>query len=145
MDVPPAGFVSGGGVGIPSSSNGVFVILDTYDNGCGTNPEIQIYQGTNYSECGSGMINRATNQSYLRSSSYQTCRIEYVSGSINVYINNTLRLTGNYSSSFIGYMGFTASTGGARDKHSIKNARIFADIATANAGPDKETNSPRRK
>jgi gliding motility-associated-like protein len=136
LDVPPTGFVSGGGVGIPSSSNGVFVILDTYDNGCGTNPEIQIYQGTNYSECGSGMINRATNQSYLRSSSYQTCRIEYVSGAINVYINNTLRLTGNYSSSFIGYMGFTASTGGARDKHSIKNARIFADIATANAGPD---------
>jgi len=136
LDVPPSGFVSGGGVGIPSSSNGVFVILDTYDNGCGTNPEIQIYQGTNYSECGGGMINRATNQGYLRSSSYQTCRIEYVSGSINVYINNTLRLSGNYSSSFVGYMGFTASTGGSRDKHSIRNARIFADIATADAGQD---------
>jgi gliding motility-associated-like protein len=136
LDVPPSGFVSGGGVGIPSSSNGVFVILDTYDNGCGTNPEIQIYQGTNYSECGSGIINRATNMSFLRSSSYQTCRIEYVNGVINVYVNNTLRLSGNYSSTFIGYMGFTASTGGSNDKHSIKNVRIFADIATANAGPD---------
>jgi len=40
LDVPPTGFVSGGGVGIPATSNGVFVILDTYDNGCGTNPEI---------------------------------------------------------------------------------------------------------
>ena len=42
LDVPPTGFVSGGGVGIPAASNGVFVILDTYDNGCGANPEIQI-------------------------------------------------------------------------------------------------------
>ena len=136
LDVPPTGFVNGGGVGIPATSNGVFVILDTYDNGCGTNPEIQIYQGTNYSECGPGMINRATNMNFLRSNNYQTCRVEYNSGVITVYINNTLYLTGNYNASFVGYMGFTASTGGSTDKHSIKNVRIYADIAEANAGPD---------
>ena len=136
LDVPPTGFVSGGGVGIPSASNGVFVILDTYDNGCGANPEIQIYQGTGYNECGTGMINRATGLSFLRSSNYQTCRIEYNSGLISVYVNNALYLSGNYNANLIGYMGFTASTGGSNDKHSIKNVRIFADIAEANAGPD---------
>jgi len=136
LDVPPTGFVSGGGVGIPAASNGVYVILDTYDNGCGTNPEIQIYQGTNYSECGPGMINRATNMNFLRSSNYQTCRVEYNSGIISVFVNNNLYLTGNYNASFVGYMGFTASTGGSTDKHSIKNVRIYADIAIANAGSD---------
>jgi gliding motility-associated-like protein len=136
LDFPPTGFVSGGGVGIPAASNGVYVILDTYDNGCGTNPEIQIYQGANYSECGPGMINRATNMNFLRSSNYQTCRVEYNSGLISVFVNNTLYLTGNYNASFVGYMGFTASTGGSTDKHSIKNVRIYADIAEANAGSD---------
>ncbi len=136
LDVPPTGFVNGGGVGIPAASDGVFVILDTYDNGCGANPEIQIFQGPGYNECGAGMINRATSMNFLRSSNYQTCRIEYNSGLISVYVNNNLYLTGNYNASFIGYMGFTASTGGSNDKHSIKNVRIFADIAVANAGPD---------
>ncbi len=37
---------------------------------------------------------------------------------------------------FAGYMGFTASTGGLNDKHSIKNVQIFADLPAANAGAD---------
>ncbi len=136
LDVPPSGFVSGGGVGIPSASNGVFVILDTYDNGCGANPEIQIYQGAGYNECGTGMINRAEGLNFLRSSSYQTCLIEYNSGTLTVSVNGTPYLSGNYNANLVGYMGFTASTGGLNDKHSIKNVRIYADIAEANAGPD---------
>jgi len=136
LDVPPSGFVSGGGIGIPAASNGLFVILDTYDNGCGNNPEIQIYQGTNYSECGPGMINRIENMTFLRSNEYQSCLVEYNSGVISVFINDVLYLTGNYNASFIGYMGFTASTGGSTDKHSIKNVKIFADIAVADAGPN---------
>ena len=136
LDVPPSGFVSGGGVGIPAASNGVFVILDTYDNGCGANPEIQIYQGAGYDECGLGMINRAEGMNFLRSSSYQTCLIEYNSGTLTVSVNGTPYLSGNYNANLVGYMGFTASTGGLNDKHSIKNVRIYADIAEANAGPD---------
>jgi gliding motility-associated-like protein len=135
LNVPPAGFVNGGGVGIPSTSNGVFIVLDTYENGCGTNPEIQMYQGTGYNECGAGMITR-NGYPGLRSSSYRTCLIEYNSGTLNVSINGTQILSGNYNANLVGYMGFTASTGGANDKHSIKNVRIFADIAEANAGPD---------
>ena len=136
LDVPPSGFVSGGGVGIPAASNGVFVILDTYDNGCGVNPEIQIYQGAGYNECGPGMINRAEGMNFLRSSNYQTCLIEYNSGTLTVSVNGTQYLSGNYNANIIGYMGFTASTGGLNDRHSIKNVRIYADIAVADAGPD---------
>ena len=43
LDVPPTGFVSGGGVGIPSTANGIKVVLDTYNNCGGPNPGIQIY------------------------------------------------------------------------------------------------------
>jgi gliding motility-associated-like protein len=136
LDVPPSGFVSGGGVGIPAASNGVFVILDTYDNGCGANPEIQIYQGAGYNECGAGMINRAEGMNFLRSSNYQTCLIEYNSGTLTVSVNGTPYLSGNYNANILGYMGFTASTGGLNDRHSIKNVRIYADIAVADAGPD---------
>jgi gliding motility-associated-like protein len=136
LDVPPTGFVNGGGVGIPASSDGVFVILDTWDNGCGTNPALQIYQGAGYNECGPGMINQADGLNFLRSSDYQTCLIEYNSGLLTVSINGMVYLTGNYNANIVGYMGFTASTGGATDKHSIRNVKIFADIAIANAGPD---------
>jgi hypothetical protein len=31
LDVPPTGYVSGGGVGIPSTANGVKVVFDSYE------------------------------------------------------------------------------------------------------------------
>ncbi|MGB1729791.1 MAG: lectin-like domain-containing protein, partial [Crocinitomicaceae bacterium] len=56
LDVPPTGFVSGGGVGIPGSANGLKVILDTWNNCGGPNPELQIYSGTGYFECAPGIV-----------------------------------------------------------------------------------------
>lgn len=56
IDVPPAGFVVGGGVGIPATANGLKIVFDTYDNGCGANPEIQIYSGPGYDECIPGIV-----------------------------------------------------------------------------------------
>jgi gliding motility-associated-like protein len=139
LDNPPNGFGAGAGVGIPLGANGIFVVLDTYDNGCGQNPEIQLYQGIGgigYSECGSGMINRVTGLNSLRSSFYQTCSITYSNGLVNVIINGMPYLSGVCNVNLLGYMGFTASTGSLKDKHSIRNVKIFADIASANAGPD---------
>ena len=139
LDNPPNGFGAGAGVGIPAAANGIFVVLDSYDNGCGQNPEIQLYQsidGIGYSECGAGMVSRVTGFSSLRSSAYQTCSIAYLNGLINISINGTPCLSGVCNVSLLGYMGFTASTGSVKDRHSIRNVKIFADIATANAGPD---------
>jgi gliding motility-associated-like protein len=136
LDTPPSGFVSGQGVGIPSSVNGIFVIFDTWDNGCGVNPELQLYEGGNYSECNPNMISRVTNLGLLRSDNYQTCRIQYNAGVMNISINGTMYASGTITSSLSGYLGFTAGTGAAMDQHSIRNVKIYADIAVGNAGDD---------
>jgi hypothetical protein len=139
LDVPPTGYVSGGGVGIPSTANGIKVVFDTYNNCGGANPEIQIYNGPGYNECISGITtlnNIGGNLSFLRSYNYNTATISYNYGVVTVSINGTQYLTGNYNLNFLGYLGFTASTGGSNDRHSIKNVLVYADIATSNAGPD---------
>lgn len=139
LDVPPTGYVSGGGVGIPSTANGIKVVFDTYNNCGGANPEIQIYNGPGYNECISGITtlnNIGGNLSFLRSNNYNTATISYNYGVVTVSVNGTQYLTGNYNLNFLGYLGFTASTGGSNDRHSIKNVQVYADIATSNAGPD---------
>ena len=139
LDVPPTGFVSGGGVGIPSTANGIKVVFDTYNNCGGANPEIQIYSGPGYNECIAGITtlnNVGGNLNFLRSSTYNTAVISYNYGVVTVSVNGTQYLSGTYNLNFAGYMGWTASTGGSNDRHSIRNATIYADIATSNAGLD---------
>ena len=139
LDVPPSGFVSGGGVGIPGSANGLKIILDTWDNGCGTNPEIQIFSGVGYNECISGIVkltNTGGSLNFIRNNNYQPVKITYINGAVTVFINNTQYLTANFPINFSGYMGFTASTGGATDQHSVRNVVIYTDQATSNAGND---------
>ena len=139
LNVPPTGFVSGGGIGIPGSANGLKVALDTYDNGCGTNPELQIYYGIGYNECAAGIVklnNTGGNLNFIRSNTYKRVKITYNNGVITLFINNIQYLTANFTINFTGYMGFTASTGGANDQHSVKNIIIYTEQAVANSGPD---------
>ena len=139
LDVPPTGFVSGGGVGIPSTADGVKVVFDSYDNGCGQNPEIQIMNGIGYNECDPNVI-RVTNADvplgFLTDESYKTAIINYSYGTLTVNIDGQDYITGNYALDFTGYLGFTASTGGLNDRHSIKNVTVFATVAPSDAGPD---------
>ncbi len=68
--------------------------------------------------------------SFIRSPNYNHAKITYDSGNINVYVNDTLYLTGFQTFNFTGYLGFTASTGGYWDNHSIKNVIIlYSDAA----------------
>ena len=139
LDVPPAGFVTGGGIGIPGSANGLKVILDTYNNCGGANPELQIYSGVGYNECAAGIVkvnNIGGSLNFVRSNSYQPVKITYANGVITLFINNTQYLTANFPINFTGYMGFTAGTGGLNDQHSIRNVIIYTDQATSSAGPD---------
>ncbi|MFM1810142.1 MAG: hypothetical protein RLZZ382_1367, partial [Bacteroidota bacterium] len=142
LQVPPAGFVAGGGIGIPGTANGLKIVLDTWDNGCGANPELQIFSGVGYNECIAGIVkltNTAGNLNFIRGNTYKPVHITYNNGVINLSINNTLYLTANFPINFAGYMGFTASTGGATDQHSIRNVVIYTAQATSNAGTNVQT------
>jgi gliding motility-associated-like protein len=141
LDVPPVGFVTGAGLGIPSSANGLKVCFDTYNN-CSepssTMPKIQIRWGVGYTECSTQptLYNSGGNLSFIRSPNYNRAKIEYNNGLIRVYVNNNLYLTGNQNFNFTGYFGFTASTGGFTDIHSIKNVVIYTNMPASQAGPD---------
>lgn len=144
LDVPPTGFVSGGGVGIPATANGLKVVFDTFNNVTGTNadPKIEIRYGAGYHEFNPPfdtqptLANSGGSLTFLRSTDYQTARVEYDNGNISVYVNGTLYLTGTYNITFSGYLGFTSSTGGSNDRHSIRNVTIYTEQAPSDAGPN---------
>jgi gliding motility-associated-like protein len=136
LDVPPSGFVSGGGIGIPATANGLKVVIDTWLN-CGSDaiPKLQIRWGTGYNEC-NGQPTRSNNDGqmgFLRSTSFNKCRIEYFEGNIKVFVNGVEYLTAFQTFNFTGYFGFTASTGGNNDRQSIKNVRIFTEMPPSEA------------
>lgn len=137
LDVPPTGFVTGGGLGIPGSANGLKVCFDTYNN-CPPDqvPKIELRWGSGYDECWSQPTanNNSGTLSFIRSSVYNHAKITYLNGNINVYVNNNLYLSGFQSFNFAGYLGFTASTGGLYDNHSIKNVIIYTDMPPSVAG-----------
>jgi gliding motility-associated-like protein len=142
INVPPSGFVNGGGVGIPGTANGLKVVIDTYNNCGGPNPELQIYNGVGYDECISGIVkvdNSAGTLNFVRSDQYQPAKITYDSGLINFYINNTLYLSTTSVINFAGYIGFTASTGAQYDQQSVRNVVMYSQQAPSNAGPNVVT------
>jgi len=149
LDVPPTGFVRGGGLGIPDNANGLKVCFDTWNNcipfDTGTvhydMPKIEIRWGVGYDddsdpnniiygECRQGPTrdNSDGKLSYIRSPNYNHAKISYDSGLIKVYVNDTLYLQANNQFNFTGYMGITASTGGYTDNHSIKNLIIYTQM-----------------
>ncbi len=139
LDNPPVGAVIGGGLGIPPTANGLKICFDTWRN-CGSDnvPKIQARWGVGYDEC-NGQPTRSNNDGavgFIRSNSYNHCKIEYDQGNILVYVNNTLYLTAFQTFNFPGYFGFTASTGGSTDRHSIKNAIIYTEMPPSFAGTD---------
>jgi hypothetical protein len=160
LDVPPTGFVNGGGLGIPNTANGLKVCFDTWNNcipfDTGTvhqdMPKIEIRWGTGYyqvvypgdtlfGECdGQPTLDNSSGKlSYMRGPNYNRAKIVYDTGNISVYVNDTFYLSTYQPNlfNFIGYMGFTASTGGYTDVHSIKNVIIYTQMPPSFAGSSK--------
>ncbi|MEI6583522.1 MAG: hypothetical protein WCO43_08020, partial [Chitinophagia bacterium] len=140
LDAPPTGFVLGQGLGIPSGANGLKVCFDTYNN-CITPtsskvPKIEIRYGAGYNECSSQptLENINNSLSFIRSATYNHAIIKYDNGNITVSVNGTVLLTATQSFNFSGYLGFTASTGGSTDNHSIRNVIIYTDMPPSEAG-----------
>jgi len=136
---PPTGYIIGSGVGIPQNPRGLMVVLDTYNNCGGANPELQIRYGNgqgNYSECPSTNQPTLFGLRELRDNKYKKARVEYNQGNIKVTIDSTITLEGFYPINYAGYMGFTSSTGGSTDIHSVKNIHIYTQIPEVSAIPD---------
>ena len=148
---PPTTFTIGGNIGIPNRPIGLMVILDTYLNCAGTTPvpklEIRYYEGNTLFgtatesslECPTPAQPTSGTLPILRQPNYNRMKITYDFGQIRVFVNNTQVLTGNYKISFPGYFGFTASTGGQTDRHSIKNFSLYTYkpiVSPPDAGKD---------
>ena len=135
LDVPPSGFVSGAGIGIPASANGLKVCFDQFPNCTGDlseMPKIELRWGIGYDECWSQptLSNSGGSLDFIRSAVYNRARIVYDAGSIEVFVNDSLYLTGFQTFNFTGYVGFTSSTGAFTDNHSIRNVVIYTETAT---------------
>ena len=144
LDVPPTGFVTGGGLGIPRTANGLKICFDTWNNCIPFNaatvhndmPKVEIRYGQGYDECSTQPTTFNTGQlSFIVNGNYHHALIEYNDGLITVSVDGTPYATGNQKFDFAGYLGFTASTGGYRDNHSIKNVKIYTDMPPSVAGP----------
>lgn len=149
---PPTGFLRGGNLGIPSRPKGLMVILDTWLNCPGTTPvpklEIRYADGnTSYGNGTESALECPQNQQpttgpigALRQDAYNRMKITYNFGRIDVFINNTPVLNGNYKIDFPGYFGFTASTGGSTDRHSVRDFVLYTFkpiVSPPNAGLDR--------
>jgi gliding motility-associated-like protein len=144
LDVPPVGFVTGGGLGIPATANGLKVCFDTWNNCIPFNPgtvhnnmpKVEIRWGNGYNEC-TGQPTRDNSDgklSFIRSGNYSHAEITYDKGTIEVFVNGILMVTGNQQFNFTGYLGFTASIGGYNDNQSIKNVVVYTEMPPSFAG-----------
>jgi gliding motility-associated-like protein len=138
LDEPQIGLGVGGGMGIPPGAKGLKICFDQYSNCGGFVPKIEMRWGSGYNECWTQPTKDNTDGtiSFIRSDNYNHVKIYYDAGNIDVYINNTLYLSGYQQFNFTGFLGFTSSTGGKNDNHSIRNVVIYTDMPKAFAGND---------
>ncbi len=155
LDTPPSGFITGGGLGIPNAANGLKVCFDTWNNCIPFNvttvhqnmPKIELRWGIGYNNIGGECANLPTRDnsdgmlSFIRSGIYNHAMVTYDNGNIQVFVNDSLYLTGFQQFDFAGYLGFTASTGGYTDNHSIKNVVIYTEMPPSIAGNAGNNNS----
>jgi gliding motility-associated-like protein len=144
LDVPPTGVVVGGGLGIPGTANGLKVCFDTWNNCIPYDsttvhyamPKVEIRWGSGYDECSTQptVDNLAGTLSFIRSPTYNHAEITYDKGNIQVFVNGIFMVSGYQLFNFIGYLGFTASTGGYNDNESIKNVVVYTQMPPSYAG-----------
>jgi len=128
---PPSGFVTGGGLGLPTNPNGLALLLDTYDNDGNTNnPLVSLrnFNGTyNYTEGNptGQIVPDVTYQNFITNTQWHTCVLQYNNGNITVaFDGNAPIMTGYSLLNMTGYFGFSASTGALHSQHTIRNVSI---------------------
>ncbi|WP_267402202.1 MULTISPECIES: T9SS type B sorting domain-containing protein [unclassified Chryseobacterium] len=147
---PPTSYISGGGLGIPNNAEGLMIGFDTYNNYTESlMSKVHILYGTNNVSSNIEMNNTA-GSTYHSNDLLST--IPFITGNyrhvevngeidpanaanwiITVKIDNhqivsqSFQPSGGAVNMTQGYFGFSASTGGATSRHSIKNAKIYVD------------------
>ncbi|MET3037900.1 T9SS type B sorting domain-containing protein [Chryseobacterium sp. NRRL B-14859] len=147
---PPASYVQGGGLGIPDNASGLMVAFDIFNNSSeaqmskvhvlyGTNPAganiefnntqgstfhtpdlIQTipFTGNNYRHVEvNGQVNPANPVAW-----FITVKIDN-----NTVVDQSFTPSGGAMTMSQGYFGFSASTGAASARHSIKNVKVYVD------------------
>jgi gliding motility-associated-like protein len=150
---PPTAFTTGGGLGIPANANGLMVAFDIFNNSTeGQMSKVHLLYGTNNTPAGTPNIEyNMTGGSTFHSPDLQATQpfvganYKHVEvngqvdpGNINNWIiqiridgvlitNQSFAPSGGAIGMTTGYFGFSAGTGAASARHSIKNAKIFID------------------
>lgn len=148
---PPTGFVSGGGLGIPANASGLMVGFDIFNNTTeGQMSKVHILYGTNNSTNNNIEYNNTPGSTFhspdlnptqpFVGATYKHVEVNGETDLTNptnwiikVRIDGVLIVDQSFAPSggaigmTQGYFGFSAATGGASARHSIKNAKIFVD------------------
>ncbi|MDR2236225.1 MAG: gliding motility-associated C-terminal domain-containing protein [Chryseobacterium sp.] len=148
---PPTGYVSGAGLGIPGNASGLMIGFDIFNNSTdGQMSKIHVLYGTN-NTTGNNIEYNNTPESTYHSADLNPTQPFVGSNYKHVEVNSetdlsnpdrwiiTIKIDGIQivSQSFApsggaigmsqGYFGFSASTGGASARHSIKNVKVYVD------------------
>ncbi|WP_312389259.1 T9SS type B sorting domain-containing protein [Chryseobacterium sp.] len=150
---PPASYVQGGGLGIPSNASGLMVAFDIFNNSSeGQMSKVHVLYGTNNLPAGNNNIeyNNTPNSTFHTPDLISTIpfvgstyRHVEVNGEIdpsnianwiitikidnNTVVNQSFAPSGGAATMTQGYFGFSASTGAASARHSIKNVKVYVD------------------
>ncbi|VXC28756.1 MULTISPECIES: T9SS type B sorting domain-containing protein [Chryseobacterium] len=150
---PPTAFTTGGGLGIPANANGLMVAFDIFNNSTeGQMSKVHVLYGTNNVPVGNPNVeyNMTANSTFHSAdlnptqpfvgANYKHVEVngEVDPGNINnwkiqIRIDGVLITDTSFAPSggaigmTQGYFGFSAGTGAASARHSIKNAKIYID------------------
>lgn len=148
---PPASYVTGGGLGIPANATGLMIGFDIFNNSTEAQmSKVHLLYGTN-NTAGNNIEYNTTPGSTFHSpdliatqpfvgANYKHVEVtgevdpaNVTSWIITIKIDNNTIVSQSFAPSGTvggmtqGYFGFSASTGAASARHSIKNVKIYTD------------------
>ncbi|KAA0126526.1 T9SS type B sorting domain-containing protein [Chryseobacterium sp. SN22] len=153
---PPAAYTSGGGLGIPANSTGLMVGFDIFNNSTeGQMSKVHVLYGTNNTPGSNIEYNNTPGSTFhtpdlnptqpFVGAAYKHVEVLgqvdpatpanwIISIKIDgiTVVNQSFAPSGAAVGMTQGYFGFSASTGAASARHSIKNAKIFTDKVSIN-------------
>lgn len=151
---PPASFTSGGGLGIPANATGLMVGFDIFNNSTeGQMSKVHVLYGTNNTAGSNIEYNNTAGSTYhtpdliatqpFVGATYKHVEVtgEVDPANLNNWIikikidnvlvvNQTFAPSGGAIGMTQGYFGFSASTGAASARHSVKNVKVYTDKVT---------------